>query len=206
MFAGDDRFVADYLRVGDPGRPEGGPGARLFLTRTAVLDELCGPLCDQLLGSRGSTGQAGHLGAIPTCSWCLSTAGVSGTAITGCSGIPCSPEPVRAEPDIVPELHGRAADWYEANRRPEEAIEHARASGDSDRAALLVGRCFQPVFFSGRLTTNYRWLAEFSKRRDRAPPVVGCTRRLGLCADGPPSRSCLLGWYSRARAVCWASA
>ena len=52
MFAGDDRFVADYLRSEILDRAPG--DSRVFLTRTAVLEQLSGPLCDRVLGSTGS--------------------------------------------------------------------------------------------------------------------------------------------------------
>ena len=42
------------------------------------------------------------------------------------------------EPEMIPELHTRAAAWYEANDLPEEAIEHAQQAGDADRVARLV--------------------------------------------------------------------
>ena len=39
---------------------------------------------------------------------------------------------------MIPPLHSRAAAWYEANARPETAIEHAQAAGDAERVARLV--------------------------------------------------------------------
>ena len=46
---GDDRYVADYLsREAMIPQPE---DMQRFLRCTAVLDRLCGPLCDAILGS-----------------------------------------------------------------------------------------------------------------------------------------------------------
>jgi LuxR family maltose regulon positive regulatory protein len=51
-FAGDDRLVADYLWYELLSRL---PARQVsFLTRTAVLDRMCGPLCDAVLGASGS--------------------------------------------------------------------------------------------------------------------------------------------------------
>jgi LuxR family transcriptional regulator, maltose regulon positive regulatory protein len=51
-FTGDDRFLADYLHAELLAHL---PTERVaFLTRTAVLDRLTGPLCDAVLGSSGS--------------------------------------------------------------------------------------------------------------------------------------------------------
>jgi LuxR family maltose regulon positive regulatory protein len=50
--SGDDRYVADYLyREALSQLPE---GDQRFLRRTAVLDQLCAPLCDALLGETGA--------------------------------------------------------------------------------------------------------------------------------------------------------
>jgi LuxR family maltose regulon positive regulatory protein len=50
----------------------------------------------------------------------------------------------RREPDLVQDLHLRAAAWDEANALPEAAIEHAQAAGDTDRVARLVLELAQP--------------------------------------------------------------
>ena len=41
-------------------------------------------------------------------------------------------------PEEVAGLHARAATWFEANGRPEDAVEHAMTAGDADRVARLV--------------------------------------------------------------------
>jgi LuxR family maltose regulon positive regulatory protein len=64
----------------------------------------------------------------------------------------------RREPDLVADLHFRAAAWFEANEMPEAAIEHAQAAGDYDRVARLVLELQQPVWASGRVATVLRWM------------------------------------------------
>ena len=64
----------------------------------------------------------------------------------------------RREPDLVRDLHSRAAEWYEANAMPEAAIEHAQAAGDHDRVARLVLELAQPVWAGGRVQTVLRWM------------------------------------------------
>jgi LuxR family transcriptional regulator, maltose regulon positive regulatory protein len=183
MFAGDDRFVADYLRseILDHAAQD----ARSFLIRTAVLDQLSGPLCDQLLGSSGS---AGKLAALERSNLFLVPLDRRREwyRYHGLFRDLLLAELMRAEPDAVPELHRRAADWYEANGRLEEAITHAQASADSDRAAHLVGRCFQPVFFSGRLATNYRWLAGFSTAEIERHPWLAVLAGWACALTGHP--------------------
>ena len=57
-----------------------------------------------------------------------------------------------------PDLHFRAAAWFEANAMPEAAIEHAQAAGDYDRVARLILELQQPVWASGRVETVLRWM------------------------------------------------
>jgi len=52
VFAGDDRFVGDYLRAEFLERASRSEVA--FLTRTSILDRMCGPLCDAVVGRRRS--------------------------------------------------------------------------------------------------------------------------------------------------------
>ena len=53
VFTGNDRFMADYLWSELLGQLP--PALVLFLTRTAVLDRMCGPLCDAVLDTTGSS-------------------------------------------------------------------------------------------------------------------------------------------------------
>ncbi len=59
--SGDDRLVADYLyRESLANQPD---DVQRFLRRTAVLDHLCGPLCDAVLGTSDSAEQLRRLEA-----------------------------------------------------------------------------------------------------------------------------------------------
>ena len=51
-FGGDDRFVSEYVESEFLARIS--QQQRAFLTRTAVLERMCGPLCDAVLGLSGS--------------------------------------------------------------------------------------------------------------------------------------------------------
>jgi LuxR family maltose regulon positive regulatory protein len=46
----------------------------------------------------------------------------------------------RRRPDLVMDLHRRAADWYAARGEPVPALAHARRAGDLDRLAVLMRR------------------------------------------------------------------
>ena len=51
-FTGDDRYMGDYLRSEFLDRVSRAEVS--FLTRTSILDRMCGPLCDATLDSQGS--------------------------------------------------------------------------------------------------------------------------------------------------------
>ena len=64
----------------------------------------------------------------------------------------------RVEPDLVPQLLARAANWCEANEQPEAAIGYAQTAGDVDRTARLIVRNYLDTYNSGRAATVERWL------------------------------------------------
>ena len=64
----------------------------------------------------------------------------------------------RGEPDAIPDLHRRAADWFEANGMLEQAMEHARGQRDPERVARLFQQELVPLNRSGRFATLHRWL------------------------------------------------
>jgi LuxR family transcriptional regulator, maltose regulon positive regulatory protein len=75
-FGGDDRLVSDYLESEFFARIS--PQQRAFLTRTAVLERMCGPLCDATLERQGSAAAGSGIATIAcsaTCCWPNSAAG-----------------------------------------------------------------------------------------------------------------------------------
>ena len=154
-FTGDDRYMGDYLRSELLDRVSGSEVS--FLTRTAVLDRMCGSLCDAILGATASGRvleemESRNLLVVPLDrrrEW---------YRYHHLFRELLQAELRRREPDLVRDLHSRAAEWYEANAMPEAAIEHAQAAGDHDRVARLVLELAQPVWAGGRVQTVLRWM------------------------------------------------
>ena len=154
-FTGADIFMGDYLRSELLDRVSGAEAS--FLTRTSVLDRMCGPLCDAILGEKGSGHvleqlESRNLLVVPLDrrrEWYRYHHLLRELLQT---------ELRRREPDLVQDLHFRAAAWFEANAMPEAAIEHAQAAGDYDRVARLVLELQQPVWAGGRVETVLRWM------------------------------------------------
>jgi len=157
-FSGDDRFMADYLwsELLDQLPPE----RVVFLTRTAVLERLSGPQCDAVLETTGSSAvlaslEASNLLLVPLDrrrQW---------YRYHHLFQELLRAELDRREPELVPELHARAASWCEANGLQETAIDHAQAAGDTDRVARLVWKLALPAYGAGRVDTTRRWFGWF---------------------------------------------
>ena len=155
-FSGSDRLVSDYLRSELLAHL---PADDLrFLTRTAVLGRMSGPLCDAVLEAERLGRRFWSRAHAPTCLWCRWTPTGSGTAITTCFQELLRSDLARAEPDLDTPLLARATEWCEANGQPETAIGYAQEAGDVDRVARLVERCALFAYLSGRVATSERWL------------------------------------------------
>jgi LuxR family maltose regulon positive regulatory protein len=152
---GDDVFMGDYLRSELLDRVSTAEAS--FLVRTSVLDRMSGPLCDAILGEKGSGRvlermEDRNLLVIPLDrrrEWYRYHHLLRELLQS---------ELRRREPDLAQDLHFRAAAWFEANAMPEAAIEHAKAAGDYDRVARLLLDLAQPVWASGRVETVLHWM------------------------------------------------
>ena len=169
-FCGDDRYVADYLyRETLIRQPE---DAQRFLRRTAVLDQLCVPLCDAVLGSSGAAGQLRRLEAVSLFvipldrrrEWYRYHA-LFREFLLG--------ELRRTEPGIITDLHRKAADWYEASGSPALALEHLLQTTDWDRSMRLATLLSLPTYNAGQLSTVQRWYRVIGDANiERFPPLA----------------------------------
>ena len=137
-FAGDDRYVVDYLVEEVLGRQP--DDVRTFLLDTSILDRLSGPLCDAVTG--GSDGKADARVARPL-------EPVRRPPRRQSPVVPLPP-PLRRRPARASArgaargrrrtCTARAAEWYAAAGEPVPAVRHALAAGDVEQAADLVER------------------------------------------------------------------
>jgi LuxR family maltose regulon positive regulatory protein len=157
-FTGDDRFLADYLHAELLAHlpPEG----VAFLTRTAVLEQLSGPLCDAILETTGSAAvlaslERSNLLVLPMDrqrEW-YRYHPLFRELLRG--------ELERSEPELAGELTLRAAHWCQHHSLVEAAIGYAMDAGDADLAARGVEQATISVYRSGRLATVQRWFDWF---------------------------------------------
>lgn len=149
-FAGDNRHIVDYLmaEVLD-GRP---PHLRSFLLRTSVLGRLSGALCDAVLQTSGSAAvlqkiERENLFVVP-----LDTSR-HWYRYHQLFGDLLRTELRRTEPDLVADLHRRAATWFEAEGLIDEAVRHLLAAGDIARSADLIAADWVDEFNGGGVST-----------------------------------------------------
>ena len=196
-FAGDDRLMADYLRSELLERL---PRRTItFLTRTAILDELSGPLCDYVLSSDGSAEvldslEHSHmlLVALDRHREWFRYHYLFRDLLRA--------ELKRREPELVAELHRRAAMWCEANGQPENAIGHAQKAGDADRVARIVAAVLTPVYASGRVSTVRDWLDWFEQHGViEQYPAISVQAALFTAFLGQPARA--ESWAAAAEAA-----
>ena len=134
-FAGDDQAVSDYL-VGEVLASQT-PEMRRFLLRTSVVERLSSGLAETLADEPRSQH---HLEALERSNSFVVGLGPGRTWFRYHALLrEVLQHRLRVdEPDLVPELHRRAALWFAGNDRPIEAMSHAADAEDW----ALTGRLF----------------------------------------------------------------
>ena len=160
-FGGDDRLVSDYMESEFLSRIS--HQQRAFLTRTAVLERMCGPLCEAVLKMGGSAAILADLAGSNLLLVPLDRRG-QWYRYHHLFRDMLLAELRRREPGLMPVLRRRAADWYLRNDRPEEALEYSMAAEDVDGAARLVGQLTVPAYRQGRATTIQQWFGWLEER------------------------------------------
>lgn len=169
--AGDDRYVADYVRAEHLTGLE--PETLSFLRRSSVLDRMSGPLCDAVLRTSGS---GRRLRAIDRSSLFVVPLDASGKwyRYHHIFRDVLRRELEDTEAERIPELNERAADWFEAHGDMESALDPAAAAGDVARVARILASIALGVMSGGRAGSVADWLDGFPGRDglERYPGVA----------------------------------
>jgi LuxR family maltose regulon positive regulatory protein len=154
-FSGSNRYILDYL-IDEVfwQRPK---GTKDFLLQTSILDRLSGPLCDTVTERKDSQAnlealEAANLFIVPLDSerrWYRYHHLFADLLRRRLR---------QAQPRRIPELHHRASEWYEYHELIEEAIQHALAAEDFERAARLIEELSDVLWERGEPTTILGWL------------------------------------------------
>jgi LuxR family transcriptional regulator, maltose regulon positive regulatory protein len=185
-FAGDDRFVVDYLA--DEVLSRQPDDVRRFLLDTAILDQLTGSLCDTVSPlSERAGGRSGRemLEALDRANLFLVPLDGhrSWYRYHHLFGDVLHAHLLQERPGDVSELHRRAASWYAEAEDTEAAVRHALAGGDVERAADLVELAFRTLGRERREDLLRRWAHELPADVLRDRPVLAIALIGGLMAS-----------------------
>jgi LuxR family transcriptional regulator, maltose regulon positive regulatory protein len=182
-FAGDDRYVVDYLAeevlARQPDR------VQAFLLQTSILGRLSGPLCDAVTGQGGGKAMLealdrGNLFLVPLDDrrrWYRYHhlfADVLQARL------------LDEQPGQVPGLHRRASAWYQQNGEPSMAIGHALAAQDFGRAADLIERAIPAMRITRQEATVHGWLKALPDEVVRVRPMLSFAVAGALLTGGEP--------------------
>jgi LuxR family maltose regulon positive regulatory protein len=160
-FGGDDQLVSEYIESEFLARIS--PEQRAFLTRTAVLEHMCGPLCDAVLELSGSTATLADLARSNLLLIPLDRRG-QWYRYHHLFREMLLAELGRQARGLLPVLRRRAAGWCLDNGMPEEALEYSIAAEDVDTVAALVVNLGVPTYRQGRTASAQRWFGWLEDR------------------------------------------
>jgi LuxR family transcriptional regulator, maltose regulon positive regulatory protein len=180
-FTGSHRYIIDYLieEVFERQSEE----IRDFLLQTAILDRLCGPLCEAVTAQSGGQISLEELEA------------------SNLFLVPLDDERhwyryhhlfrdvlrsrlLRRYPDRLPALHRRAARWYEATGAPEAAVPHWLSANDFEAVERLLEGTGGVMLMSGRWSLLLEWLDAIPDAVLRQRPLLCMFKAWALYLTG----------------------
>jgi LuxR family maltose regulon positive regulatory protein len=180
-FAGNDRYIVDYLveEVLEQQPVE----VRDFLLNTSVLDRFSAALCDAVTGGGDGSGmltalERANLFIVPLDDrreWFRYHhlfADVLQARL------------LSQQPGLVPLLHQRASLWYEHNGLTDDAVRHALAGQDFERAARLMELAVPMIRRDRQESTLFGWLKALPDDAVRRSPVLSVFYGFMLMAAG----------------------
>ncbi len=175
-FAGSHRFVLDYLVEEVLERQP--PALQQFLLKTSILERLTGALCDAVLGDE-----------LPVSDFAGSQAILEHLEDSSLFIVPLDHQRqwyryhrlfadllqqrlARSLPDSLAALHRRASAWHEQHGLMAEAIDHALAAGDHERAAALIEESVEATLMRSEITTFLNWVDRMPDESVRRRPTL----------------------------------
>jgi len=180
-FAGHDRYIVDYL-VEEVLRSQSN-NIRRFLLQTSILDRLNGPLCDAVTRQKDSNKmlellERSNLFVVPLDdkrNWFRYHHLFADVLKT---------HSMEDQSDLVPVLHLRASEWYENNGSRPEAIFHALAAKDFERAADLIELAWPAMEAILQDATWLSWVKALPEGFFRNRPVVNVSYAWAVLNNG----------------------
>jgi LuxR family maltose regulon positive regulatory protein len=189
-FTGSHHYIMDYLTEEVLKlQPE---TVRSFLLFSSILDRMCGPLCDVLVETPQI--EIGHGQAM------LEALEKSNLFIIPLDGerrwyryhhLFADVLNRRLEilnPQLLPELHRRASQWYERNGYIFDAIHHILLAGDREHAAQLLDNHGCLLLMRGEVVTLLHWI-EAVEPYSQTFAWIAIQKAWALCLTGQLSRA-----------------
>jgi LuxR family transcriptional regulator, maltose regulon positive regulatory protein len=169
-FSGTHHYILDYLIEEVLNRqPE---HIRVFLLHTAILDRLCGPLCDEVLDLGATSSSQAVLEQMEKENLFLISldeehqwfryhhlfADLLRNRLS------------HQYPDEIPSLHLRASAWFERNKLMEEAVNHALFAKDIEQAGRLINRMAESMIAKSGSFKLYEWIRRLPDEYVRTQP------------------------------------
>lgn len=190
-FTGSHRFVMDYLV--EEVLNQQPATVQTFLLRTSILERMCAPLCEAVVGEGAADGQAmlallerANLFLVPLDSerrWYRYHHLFGDLLRQRLQASLAGDDSVE-----IATLHRRASQWFEANGLLLEAFQHAVAAADIDRAAFLVEGNGMPLHFRGAVKPVLDWLTALLTHELDAHPNLWVTYASALLFTGQLAR------------------
>lgn len=191
-FRGSNRYIVDYLAAevfaSQPAH------IQTFLLHTAILDRMCGSLCDAVLERASS-----DLSLMPD------NLGANSSQLlledlerANLFVVPLDDErhwyryhhlfaevlrqrlTTGTTVDAVASLHRRASVWYEQQGLVAEAVQHALTAADGERVAQLIEQHGLRIIVGGQVYTVLRWLSALADALIRTRPMLCIIHALAL--------------------------
>ncbi|KAA3653570.1 MAG: hypothetical protein DWQ04_35145 [Chloroflexi bacterium] len=185
-FTGSNRYVLDYLMEEVWQRQS--PAIQDFLMKTAVLDELTGPLCDALVAS-GEWQVASGNSALRSQPLALSQEVLAFLDRTNLFVIPLDDDRQwyryhhlfvdllrqrlrQTQPQLALQLHHRAGEWYAENGRLSTAINHYLQATSFENAAALIELVAEDYLMRSEVETLLHWIGALPNEMLRERPLL----------------------------------
>ena len=181
-FAGDDRYVMDYLL--EEVLQQQSPAVHSFLLQTAILERLCAPLCAAVTGMDDAASllhqlEEANLFLLPLDNrryWYRYH-----TLFADLLRRRLGKE--RTEIQRL-ELHRRASLWFEREGLIAEAVSQAFAAPDDDLVADLLERHGQAIFFRSETMLVHSWLKTLPEALLQERPLLAALYANTLAHSG----------------------
>ena len=180
-FTGSHRFILDYL-VEEVLKHQP-PNLQEFLLKTSILKRLCGSLCDAITGRIDGQNvlerlEAANLFIIPLDDerlWYRYHHLFSDLL---------HKHLLKTFPDHMPDLHRRASFWHEKQGLMDEAIDHALAGHDFERAAALIEYNVEATLMRSEVRTFLSWMEKLTDEYVQKRPLLRFYHALALLMIG----------------------